>query len=179
MFNGEAYIGWRKRMKEDALQERLVCPVAVWNSCEIKRLIKWIKKKGGYWSIKVCSYMCFTMRSWCFMLDDLIKNCVLKLWVFVVDVACHLRTCKLLHAAWRWVYQNYSFLQNWYKHKIAASDTILLHYYSPYWFIWSKQIEIFSTIFPRKKYMLNLLIMQNQRLFNHFYSLEVLRFHCS
>lgn len=26
--------------------------------------------------------------------------------------------------AWRWVYQNYSFLRNWYKHKIAASDTI-------------------------------------------------------
>ncbi|KDO42330.1 hypothetical protein CISIN_1g041885mg, partial [Citrus sinensis] len=34
-------------------RDRSISPIALWNGCEIKRLIKWIEKKGGYGSIKV------------------------------------------------------------------------------------------------------------------------------
>ncbi|GAY58360.1 hypothetical protein CUMW_186460, partial [Citrus unshiu] len=34
-------------------RDRSISPIALWNGCEIKRLIKWIEKKCGYGSIKV------------------------------------------------------------------------------------------------------------------------------
>lgn len=37
-------------------RDRSICPVALWNVVEIKRLLKWIEKKGGYKSTRVsCS----------------------------------------------------------------------------------------------------------------------------
>ncbi|KAH9669603.1 hypothetical protein KPL70_021856 [Citrus sinensis] len=45
-FNSIVYGGLRR--------DRSICLVALWNSCEMKRLIKWVEKKGGYGSIKVC-----------------------------------------------------------------------------------------------------------------------------
>ncbi|KAK9229924.1 hypothetical protein WN944_022890 [Citrus x changshan-huyou] len=43
-FNSIVYGGIRR--------DRSICPVALWNGSEIKRLLKWIEKKGGYRSTK-------------------------------------------------------------------------------------------------------------------------------
>ena len=37
-------------------RDRSICPMALWNGWEIKRLMRWIEEKGRYRSIKVNLY---------------------------------------------------------------------------------------------------------------------------